>query len=330
MRFTYQAPVEYNDLTSGLRTVESRYKGPHDFKVKVDRITRLVNGGVEYDHDGHPDLHGGTNISDKDFEMIYLHSHNPNHICLMALITNHEEHAAPNVVETVCAKYNMVYQRHEPMDLFHTFDLNKITIDSRGVVKYAWWQMVISWEMLVSQGRSHRAGLVERMKDYLTKDDRAKAEYCIEIIDYVLENEISMKHPWKIAWPSINSVTLDNSLPIGLGGGSTPDPDWLPYEEDQDFTTTKWGIVEHEHADRPVGSGLLASVNPMTDAEVAATVPWVDSFLTADHPTHSAKCNHYLHCDDELCHAAGPSGDVSFEQIAQYHAEEWEKLKSSK
>jgi len=330
MRFTYQAPVEYNDLTSGLRTVESRYKGPHDFKVYVNKVTRLYEYGVEYDHDGHPDLHGGTNTSDQDYDMIYLHSHNPNHICLMAMITGHEEHAAPNVVETVCAKYNMVYQRHEPMDLFHTFDIRKTTIDTRGVVKYAWWQMVISWKMLVEQGLSHINGLKNTMAGYMTNADRAKAEYCIEIVNYVIENEISMKHPWKIAWPSIDTVTLDNSVPIGLGGGSTPDTDWLPYEEDPSYTTTKWGMVEHEHADRPVGSGLLASVNPMTDAEVAATVPWVDSFLTADHPTHSEKCNHYLKCDDHLCNDAGPNVEISFEQIHQHHTEEWEKLKSSK
>lgn len=329
MRFTYQAPVEYNDLTSGLRIVESRYKGPHDFKVLVHKVTRLISG-VEYDHDGHPDLHGGTNTGTEDYEMIYLHSHNPNHICLMAMITNHEEHEAPNVVETVCAKYNMVYQRHEPMDLFHTFDLRSTTIDSRGVVKYAWWQMVISWEMLVNQGHSHVRSLQERMKSYMTNDDRAKAEYCIEIVNYAIDNEISMKHPWKIAWPNVDTVTLDNSVPIGLGGGSTPNADWLPYEEDLDCHTCKWGVVEHEHADRPVGSGLLASVNPMTDAEVAATVPWVDSFLTAEHPTHSEKCNHYLECDDELCHGAGPTGEVSMDQIHHHHTEEWTRLKSSK
>lgn len=330
MRFTYQAPVEYNDLTSGLRTVESRYKGPHDFKVKVHRITRLITGGVEFDHDGHPSLHNGTDISDPDYEMIYLHSHNPNHICLMALITGHEEHEAPNVVETVCAKYNMVYQRHEPMDLFHTFDLQKTTIDSRGVVKYVWWQMVITWETLVSQGLSHISVIQERMKSYMTNADRAKAERCIEIVNYVIENEISMKHPWKIAWPSIDTVTLDNSVPIGLGGGSTPDVDWVTFEEDPDtWHTCKWGVVEHEHADRPVGSGLLASVNPMTDAEVAATVPWVDSFLTAEHPSHSTKCDHYLECDDHLCHTAGPTAEVTMEQIHQHHAEEWEKIKSS-
>ena len=75
MRFTYQAPVEYNDLTSGLRTIESRYKGPHDFKVKVHRITRLITGGVEFDHDGHTSLHNGTDISDPDFEMIYLQNY---------------------------------------------------------------------------------------------------------------------------------------------------------------------------------------------------------------------------------------------------------------
>lgn len=328
MRFTYQAPVEYNDLTSGLRTIESRYKGPHDIKVKVDKVTRLING-VEYDHDGHPDLHNGTNIGDADNDMIYLHSHNPNHICLMAMITNHEEHEAPNVVETVCAKYNMVYQRHEPMDLLHTFDFRATTIDTRGVVKYVWWQMVISWKTLVDQGLSHINVLQERMKGYMINADRVKAERCIEIVNYVIENEISMKHPWKIAWPGIDTVTLDNSVPIGLGG-MPPDVDWVTFEEDPvTWHTTKWGVVEHEHADRPVGSGLLASVNPMTDAEVAATVPWVDSFLTAEHPSHSAKCNHYLECDDHLCHGAGPTKEVTMEEIHQHHTEEWEKSKSS-
>jgi hypothetical protein len=298
MRFTYQAPVEYNDLTSGLRTVESRYQGPHDFKVYVDKVTRLVTHGVEYDHDGHPGLHAGDpETLHEGCEMHYLHSHNPNHICLMAMITNHEEHEAPNVVEVVCEKYNMVYQRHEPMDLFHTFDFQKCTIDERGVVTYAWWKMDISWEMLVSQGISHRGVIQERMKGYMSAERMQKAQYCIEIIDYVLSNEISKKHPWKVAWPDIDTVSLDNSIPIGLGSGTQKNEDWLAIELQPYYQTTYWGSTPHEKADRPVGSGLLRSKNPMSPSEAALvegalvyqeslSYCWCDERLTDAHPSH--------------------------------------------
>jgi hypothetical protein len=331
MRFTYQAPVEYNDLTSGLRTVESRYQGPHDFKIYVDRKTHLLTHGVEYDHDGHPILHGGIDESDDQSFLVYLHSHNPNHICLMAMICNHEEHEAPNVVETVCEKYNMVYQRHEPMDLLHTFDFRKTKINEKGVVTYAWWQMVITWEMLVRQGISHKNTINTRLqKDVLTKEQREKAAYCIEIIDYVIDNEISMKHPWKIAWPDIDTVSLDNSIPIGLGGGTVPDEHWLPIEEQPYYKTNIWGSCAHENADRPEGSGLLRSKNPMTPAEAALVegalvydealaYNWCNERLCDEHPSHCHVVDQYQIVQENLI-KDNPDIELTAELVRLAHA----------
>jgi len=298
MKFTYQAPVEYNDLSSGLRTVESEYLGPHDFKVYVDSKTRLLTHGVEYDHDGHPEIHGGTDMTEdpdsQHMDMIYLHSHNPNHIALMAMICNHEDHTATNVVEVVDEKYNLVYQRHEPMALDHTYDLRKCTIDENGIVTYAWWNLAVSWDMIVAQGKSHKTSIRERLRvDILTADQRAKAEYCCEIIDYVILNGVSKKHPWKIAWPDIHTVSLDNSLPIGLGDDYTPNED-RNYE-----STTAWGAVPHEPAYHMDGDDVVIdAICPTTAEDVAKLQPWTE--LTADHPTHSEAVATYLQVQQSL------------------------------
>ena len=162
MKFTYQAPVEYNDLSSGLRTVESEYLGPHDFKIYVNKYTHTIEH-TEFDHDGHPELHNGSDNGSDDVFLVYLHSHNPNHIALMALLCNHEDHYAENQIEVVCEKYNMVYQRHEPMALDHTYDKATITVDENGIVTYPWWKLVWTWDMLVAQGKSHRNSIKERL-----------------------------------------------------------------------------------------------------------------------------------------------------------------------
>lgn len=281
MKFTYKAPVEYNVLSSGLRDVESNYNGPHDFKVFVDPITRLVNKGVEFDHDGHPDIHGGTPdvVSDSSREMIYLHSHNPNHIVLMALICNHEDHYAKTQVEVVCEKYNMVYQRHEPMALDHVYDLKKCTIDSNGVVTYAWWKLDITWDMMVAQGKSHRQQIAERLRlDILTADQIKKANYCLEIIDYVILNEISKDTPWKIAFPLMDAVCLKNSVRIGLPDNIENGSRVLPI-------TPQWGVVPHDSACHFEDEDfVLAAICPITAEEAALLTPWTD--LCPDHPTH--------------------------------------------
>jgi hypothetical protein len=300
MKFTYLAPIEYNDLSSGFKTIESEYHGPHDFKVYVDPQTRLITRGVEFDHDGHPEIHGGTDMTESpdvtDMDMIYLHSHNPNHIALMAMICNHEGHQATNIIEVVDEKYNMVYQRWDPIALDHTYDLRKCTIDENGIVTYAWWQMVISWPMLVNQGKSHRNQIVNRLhNDVLTKDQRDKANYCIEIIDYVILNEVSSKHPWKIAWPSIETVTLDNSVPIGMVDG-VPNPDRnMPLTE-------SWGATPHEIAyhieDTEDEEFVLDAICPTTAEEAAKLAPWDE--LHDGHPSHSRCVACYLEVQQSL------------------------------
>lgn len=313
MKFTYIAPVEYNDLTSGFRTIESEYTGPHDFKVYVDVNTRRIEHGVEFDHDGHPEIHGGTDsfAHRDDVEMIYLHSHNPNHIALMAMICNHEDHTAENQVEVVCEKYNMVYQRHEPPTLDHTYDRRLITIDSRGVVTYPWWQMDITWDMLVTQGKSHRNTIAERLRtDILTQEQRDKANYCIEIIDYVLLNGVSQKHPWKVAWPDIHSVTLDNSIPIGI-------PDGIPNGPREMSRTEMWGAVPHDPACHYEGDHIvLDAICPTTPEEAAQLEPWVD--LHEDHPTHSTQVALHLEARESLHASVEPHVELTNDHVLEH------------
>jgi len=281
MKFTYQAPKEYNDLSTGLRTVESEYLGPHDIKIYVSADTHKIEH-VEFDHDGHPEVHNGTDTSaDVDHMfLVYLHSHNPNHIALMAMICNHEDHPADNKIDIVCEKYNMVYQHHEPPSLDHTYDYSQITIDKNGVVTYPWWKLKVTWEDLVKNGRSHRLQIAERLRtDILTEEQRKKGNFCLEIIDYVILNEISKDQPWKIAWPTIDSVCLENTLRIGL-------PDDIPNGSREMLRTTEWGVVPHEHCCHIDGDDcVLESVCPTTAAEAAVLSPWTD--LCCDHPTHS-------------------------------------------
>ena len=318
MKFTYQAPVEYNDLSSGFRTVESEYLGPHDFKVFVDKELRTVTHGVEFDHDGHPDVHGGSDKSAAQFDMIYLHSHNSNHIALMAMICNHEDHKVDNQVEVVCEKYNMVYQRHEPMALDHVYDLRKCTIDTNGIVTYAHWQLVWTWEMLVAQGKSHKNAIRERQRvDILTADQHAKADYCCEIIDYVILNEVSKKHPWKIAWPNIHSVALDNSKPIGLGEESTPNgPRDLP-------RTEAWGAVPHEPAYHMDGDdAVIDAICPTTAEEANKLQPWTG--LTLDHPTHKDMVDKFEAVRQSLIDA-NPDIRLTTEMVQAAHKEQLAK-----
>ena len=324
MKFTYLAPIEYSDLSSGFRTVESEYHGPHDFKVHVDKITRKVEKGVEYDHDGCTHTHGGSDNSPPGCDMVYLHSHNPNHIVLMALITNHEHHTAVNKVEVVCEKYNMVYQRHEPMAVDHTYSFKDCTIDERGVVTYPWYKLEWSWDMLVAQGRSHKNTIRERQRvDILTQAQHDKADYCCEIIDYVILNQISKNHPHKIAWPDIHSVTLDNSMPIGL-------PDGIPNADrtyDLSECTSCWGIVPHEHCCHAEGHDfVLESICPTTAAEAAALAPWE---MSAEVYSHAVKVAHYHSCDDELCNDVGGHVEITFEEIAHLHTTRWEVEKTT-
>jgi len=325
MKFTYLAPNEYNDLTSGFRTIESEYLGPLDLKVHVNLETRKIDRGVEYDHDGHPEVHGGSDNSPDDAEMIYLHSHNPNHIVLMALLTNCEDHTAVNQVEVVCEKYNMVYQRHEPPAPDHTYDLKNVTIDTNGVVTYPWYQLAISWEMIVKNAKSHKEMIRERQRvDILTEAQHQRADYCCEIIDYILLNEVSKNHPWKVAMPDIHSVRLDNSLPIGI-------PDGIPNGARALEHTTAWGIVCHEpccHKDGldVVLAAVCATPEGQHGLNASDITPWK---VTKDLPTHSTKVNHYHQCDDELCDGAATDIEITFEQIAQLHEERWTALKSS-
>lgn len=285
MKFTYKAPVEYNDLASGFRTVESEYHGPHDFKVLVDALTHQI-ASVEFDHDGDLAVHNGTDASEGNDEcyMIYLHSHNPNHIVLMALLTNHEGHVANNKIEIVCEKYNMVYQRHEPPAVDHVYNLKKITINRAGVVTYPWWKMDSTWENLVAQGKSHRNTIKERLRvDILTQNQVDKANYCVEIIDYVILNEVSKTHPWKVAWPDIHSVSLDNSIRIGIPEEGENGPREMP-------NTPEWGIVPHGDCCHMDGDDVvIAAICPTTDAEALTVAPWID--LCEDHPTHCTAVN---------------------------------------
>ena len=296
MKFKYLAPNEYNDLSSGFRWIESEYLGPHDFKIYVDRATqKIIN--VEFDHDGHPEIHNGSDTSPDHVYMVYLHCHNPNHIALMAMICNHEDHYAENQVEVVCEKYNMVYQRHEPPALDHTYDLRKCTIAENGVVTYPWWQMAITWESVVAQGKSHRSTIKERLRnDILSETQRAKGEYCCEIVDYVILNEVSKNHPWKICWPAINDVSLDNSVPIGIPPDDGPNP------SRQLERTTQWGAVPHEPAYHIEGDDfVLDAICPTTPEEAAELQPWNE--LHDEHPTHSTMVA--LHNEArEMLHAA--------------------------
>jgi hypothetical protein len=320
MKFTYVAPNDYNDLTTGFRTIESEYVGPLDFKVYVDKNTRKLDRGVEYDHDGC----NGCDNSPDDCESILLHSHNPNHIVLMAMITGHEGHSAVNQVETVCEQYNMVYQRHEPPTVMHTYDLRNCTIDTNGVVTYAWYQLEVSWEMLVRQGMSHKAGIRERQRvDILTAEQHTKADYCCEIIDYVILNEVSKNQPWKIAWPLLDQITLDNSRPIGI-------PDGIPNSDLVPDPTEKWGIVRHEPAYHKDGDHVVLDAVCPTCVGVAGPNPdeVAPMEITPDLPSHSEKVIHYHQCDDALCNDAGSHVEITFEEIAEKHETEWAALKS--
>jgi len=316
MKFTYLAPNEYNDLTSGFRTVTSEYHGPHDFKIRVNKQTRIVDG-TEYDHNGHPEIHGGTYDSDDTHDQIYLHSHNPNHIALMAMICNHEDHTADNQVETVCEKYNMVYQRHEPPALDHTYDLRKCTVDENGVVTYAWWQLTFSWEMLINQGKSHRAQIAERLsRDILTQEQRDKGNYCLEIIDYVVLNQISKKYPWKVAWPMMDQVTLDNSMPIGI-------PDGIPNKPRALTRTETWGAVPHETAyhieDTEDENFVLDAVCPVTAEDAAKLAPWDE--LHDGHPSHSRCVTCYQEVQQSLIDS-NPDIQLTTEMVqAAYNAQ---------
>ena len=328
MKFTYLAPKEYNDLSSGLRTVTSDYHGPHDFKIFVNKKTRLIEG-AEFDHDGHSEVHAGTDNSSDTHDQIYLHSHNKNHIVLMAMLTNCENHSAVNQVETVCEKYNMVYQRHEPPSPDHTYNELKCTVSNKGVVTYAWWQLVFSWDALIAQGKSHRAQIVERLaRDILTQEQRNKGNYCLEIIDYVVLNQISKKHPWKVAWPLMDTVTLDNSIPIGM-------PDGVPNGPRQLETTTAFGSVEHEscyhmHDDDTDGEHVLESKCPMTAQEAAIVegaiaydealaYNWCNARLSSDHPSHCHRVDEYQSVIDDLIRA-NPDIELTAELIKQAHA----------
>ena len=287
----------YGTVSKGYKTVESEYLGPHDFKVYVDKKTREITHGVEFDHDGHPDVHDGSDNSREHCDMIYLHSHNPNHIALMAMLTNHEDHKTDNVVEVICEKYNMVYQRHEHPSLDHTYSLREITIDKNGIVTYPWFKLDSSWQSLVNQGKSYRSQLASSINDkLLTGDDKKKHEYCIEIIEHVILNEISKNQPWKIAWPNPETVTLDNSCPIGLAGEYEPNPG-------RNFESTKsWGAVPHEPAYHIEGDDfVLDAICPTTPAEAAELQPWDE--LHDEHPTHSTMVA--LHSEArEMLHAA--------------------------
>ena len=325
MKFTYLAPNDYNDLTSGFRTIESEYLGPTDFKVHVDPITRKVEKGVEFDHDGCPHCHGGSDNSPDDAEMVYLHSHNPNHIVLMAMLTGCEDHAAENQVEVVCERYNMVYQRHEPPTADHTYDVKNVTIDTNGVVTYPWYKLAITWEQIVSQIRSHKEGIRLRQRvDILTQNQHDKADYCCEILDYIVLNEVSKNAPWKIALPDIHSVTLDNSVPIGL-------PEGIPNGPRVPVRTEKWGIIKHDPCQHKDGDHVVLEAVCATPVGAHGPNPedvelWE---VTPEHPTHSAKCKHYHECDDELCDGAPTDVEITFEEIAQLHEERWEALKTS-
>jgi len=225
--------------------------------------------------------------------MVYLHSHNPNHIALMAMITNHEGHKTVNTVEVVCEKYNMVYQRLEHPSLDHTYDLRKITIDQQGIVTYPWWKLDVDYKMLVTQGKGYRSQLANRLlTEVLTDDEKAKLNYSIEIIDYVILNKICEKQPWKIAWPNPDTVTLDNSMPIGM-------PDGVP-NADRDFeATTAWGAVPHELPYHMDGDDVVVdTVCPTTAEDAAKLQPWTE--LTADHPTHSTAVAMYAQVQQSL------------------------------
>jgi hypothetical protein len=324
MKFTYLAPNEYNDLSSGFRTVESEYNGPADFKVYIDPITRKINKGVEFDHDG-PCCFGGTDNSPDDAEMVYLHSHNPNHIVLMALLTNCEDHIAINKVEVVCEQYNMQYQRYEPPAPDHTYSFKDCTIDENGVVTYPWYVLDVTWDKLVAQAKSHKNMIRERQRvDVLTQSQHDKADYCCEIIDYIIINEVSKNHPWKIAFPDIHSVTLDNSVPIGIPDGVYNGP--LQLEK-----TKAWGIVCHESCCHADGDDVI--LESCCATPVGAPGPNLEDVpafeVTPELPTHSAKCKHYHQCDDELCDGVDGTIEISFEEIAQKHEAEWAALKAS-
>ena len=325
MKFTYLAPNDYNDLTSGFRTIESEYTGPADFKVHVNAVTRKIDRGVEFDHDGSPECHGGSDNSPDDAQMILLHSHNPNHIVLMAMLTGCEDHYAENQVEVICAQYNMVYQRHEPPTADHTYDLKNVTIDENGVVTYPWYQLDMSWNMLVNQIRSHKTAIRERQRvDVLTQSQHDKADRCCEILDYILLNEIGKNTPWKVALPDIHSVTLDNSIPIGM-------PDGIPNGPRVVEKTSKWGIIKHDLCCHKDGDDVV--LEAVCATPVGAHGPNPDEVtpfaITPDLPTHAAKCKHYHQCDDELCDGVDGSLEITFEEIEQKHEAEWAALQAN-
>ena len=283
MKFTYPAPIEIYVPSSGFRTIESDYFGPHDLKVFVDAKTRKFVHGVQYDHDGHPEIHDGSDPSDgvDHMEMVYLHSHNPNHIVLMAMITNHEDHKAPTVAQVIDEKYNMVWQQWDPMPLDDVYDLRDTTIDANGIVTYHLKTLDMTWASLVANGMSHAALIknVLNTNPFLTEDQIAKGNKCIEVINYIIKNEISKDTPWKITWPDMNNITLDNSVPIGV-------PDGIPNPDKDHPRTEVWGAVPHEPAYHMDGDDVVVEgVCPTTAEDAAKLQPWTE--LTEDHPTHS-------------------------------------------
>jgi hypothetical protein len=98
-------------------------------------------------------------------------------------------------------------------------------------------------------------------------------------------NQISYKHPWKIAWPHVESVTLDNSVAIGM-------PDGVPNPDRNMLHTESWGATPHEPAYHMDGDDVVIdAICPTTAEEAAKLQPWTE--LTTDHPTHSEAVDNY-------------------------------------
>jgi hypothetical protein len=289
MKFTYKAPEEYLD-TSGkkLKTVESEYNGPHDIKILVDKQTRKFFN-VEFDHDGHPEIHGGTDSSNDVWDHMYLHSHNPNHIVLMAMICNHEDHETDDIAEVIDTKYNMVYVRPEHPNLLHTYEMSEITISTDGIVTYPWKQPHITWSEF-SQGVSYQKTYFKNLLLSNAGDNIRieKINRCIEIMDYITTNMRNVS-PWKIAFPNLNTITMDNSVAIG-----SRESHELPVKiVDYTFTTTDcWGVVDHEPAFHIEGDDfVLDAICPTNQVEASQLQPWNE--LTDQHPTHSVAVSAY-------------------------------------
>lgn len=312
MKFTYKAPNEYHDLTSGFRRIESEYLGPHDFKVYVNKKTQLIES-VEFDHDGCCEVHGGTDNSAEHQYSVYLNCHNPNHIVLMSMICGDESHPCKNMVEVVCEKYNMVFQRDDPPLPSQTYNWRKCKVSENGIVTYAWFEMVFTWDMLVAQGQSHKEMIRSALRSgTLSASLAEKADYCIEIVDYVINNEISKQHPWKVAWPDLYEVTLDNSMPIGMPNGQ-PRPDRVVP------LTTCWGAVPHDCAAHFDGDEqvMVEADCPVTKEEVDILEPWV---VPAEYASHLHNVCLYNQALDALI-AEEPDGSFTQEDILRKFAE---------